>query len=227
MFAKIYLSGNRGIHELPWFRSYHMFNFGSYQDEHRDAPGDLYVFNEDTLAAGRKFSLIAEENSRVVLIPLVGAIACNNELPIAGESLVVDAMAGETLCISNPYENDDELVNFIQLWFKQPKLSAASSHVYPFSIDDPDKMNDVMNGTQTPLFSIGKYKGRGKGVYEKKEPSNALFVFVIEGVFEVEDRLLHTRDGLELNGFDAIEFEALSNNAIIMVTESDMTTGAN
>ena len=44
-----------------------------------------------------------------------------------------------------------------------------------------------------------------------------VFAFVIDGVFEVQDRLLHARDGLALSNFKAIDFEALSNESVILL----------
>lgn len=53
-----------------------------------------------------------------------------------------------------------------------------------------------------------------------KSEQNSLFVFIIQGVFEVQGRLLHARDGLGLwNEANEIELEALSNDAIILLIE--------
>ena len=75
-----------------------------------------------------------------------------------------------------------------------------------------------------PIITIGKFTGRKEAVYKTHHPQNSLFVFVIEGAFEVHGRLMHPRDGLGLwdNSGD-IELEALSNDAIILLIE--MITG--
>jgi len=44
-------------------------------------------------------------------------------------------------------------------------------------------------------------------------------IFVLEGAFEAEGRLLHSRDGLALWDTNEIEIEALSNDAIILLIE--------
>ena len=44
-------------------------------------------------------------------------------------------------------------------------------------------------------------------------------VFVIHGAFEVENRLLESRDGLAIWNTDRIELEALSNEAILLLLE--------
>jgi redox-sensitive bicupin YhaK (pirin superfamily) len=55
-----------------------------------------------------------------------------------------------------------------------------------------------------------------------KNKNAGLFVFVIEGAFEVEGRLLHERDSLALWETGKAEMEALSNDAIILVIESPL-----
>jgi redox-sensitive bicupin YhaK (pirin superfamily) len=42
---------------------------------------------------------------------------------------------------------------------------------------------------------------------------------VIEGAFEVQDRLLHAKDGLAVWDTNEIDFEALSNDAILLLWE--------
>jgi quercetin 2,3-dioxygenase len=42
--------------------------------------------------------------------------------------------------------------------------------------------------------SIGKFKGREEAVYTLADASNRLFLFVIEGAFEMHGRLMHPRD---------------------------------
>ncbi len=63
---------------------------------------------------------------------------------------------------------------------------------------------------------MGKYDGRKKGDYVLKNKNNGVFAFVIEGVFEVHDRLLHAKDALAIWDADEIDFEALSNGAILL-----------
>ena len=68
-------------------------------------------------------------------------------------------------------------------------------------------------------LSVGKFSGRAETVYHSKQSSANVFVFVLEGAFEVEGRLLHARDGLALWQTTAVEMEALSNDALVMLVE--------
>jgi redox-sensitive bicupin YhaK (pirin superfamily) len=230
--GQIYLAGQRGCTQLSWFRSFHTFNFGHYQDQNRKPLGTLQVFNDDTLAAGKSFKMRLEENTEVILLPVVGAIEYKNSLGKtgfleAGQMQIFSASEGMEYEISNPYET--ELVNFLQIFL--------SNNQQPFIPNIQEITIDLEVRNQLlPLFSpglkglkiqqesfgfIGKYGGRKEDIYHLKNPDHAVFVFIIEGAFEVQNRLMEARDGLSLGNLDELEFEALSNDAIILILEVD------
>jgi len=222
--AKIFLADDRGHSEMPWFRSYNTFNFGKYNNEYKAAFGSLYVLNDDTLAAGKSLKLSTEENSHIVLIPVVGALAYkdsndNESLLQAGEAQLCSLQHGSSITIANPYEK--ETINFLQVWIKNSD-SLPSGEIHQINFDLNKNNNQLI-----PLFkacnhtqlSIGKYDGRAEDLYKLSNQSNSVFAFVIEGAFEVQNRLLHARDGLALWNVQEVEFEALSNEAIILFTE--------
>jgi redox-sensitive bicupin YhaK (pirin superfamily) len=62
-------------------------------------------------------------------------------------------------------------------------------------------------------------RGRQEAIYHKKNPKTGVFIFVIQGELEVQYRLMHEGDGLALWEVDEVEFEALSNNAILLILE--------
>jgi hypothetical protein len=66
---------------------------------------------------------------------------------------------------------------------------------------------------------IGKLDGRAELTYELSNPNNNAFVFVLEGAFEVQYRLLESKGGLALWNTRQVELEALSDSAIILVLE--------
>ncbi|TRX05419.1 hypothetical protein FNW10_17185 [Flavobacterium gawalongense] len=119
--------------------------------------------------------------------------------------------------LSNSYE--EENVSYLQIGFNA-KIQDFESNFKQFDFGLTDK-NQLI-----PLFEIsnalgfiGMYDGRKEGVYSLKNSSNGVFVFVINGAFEVENRLLESKDGLSLSGIDSLEWEALSENALLIVLE--------
>ena len=225
--AKIFLSDERGHNEMAWFRSYNTFNFGNYKNEHKHAFGSLYVLNDDTLAAEKKLSLTVPENSFVLLIPVVGAVDYkdsngNTALLQAGEALLCDVQQHTNITIANPYEN--ETINFLQLWVKHNNDAANTLQLVSFDINRNNNLHSIFAETENklPALNIGKYDGRAEDIYKIKNANKGVFVFVIEGAFEVQNRLLHARDGLALWDIEEVEFEALSNEAIILFVECEI-----
>lgn len=222
--GKIFLADERGHHEMEWFRSFSTFNFGKYQLEHKTPFGPLYILNDETLAGGKSISMTIEADSLILLIPIVGTIAYTDSLGHAnyieaGEGQVYSTPKGTTIEIGNPFH--DELVNFLQIWFYGEEAAADKEpQLIPF-----DLVNNINQLVPMPVnnssykISIGKYNGRQESVYKLSDTRNGIFVFVIEGTFEVQFRLLHSRDGLALWEAGEVEWEALSNNAILLVME--------
>lgn len=219
--GKIYLASERGHAETDWFRSYNTFNFGGYQNPHKQPFGSLYVWNDDTLAPGRRLRFLVEDDSWIFVVPVVGAIVYKDnskERKVeAGESLRIWVSKGTTVEIRNPYDND--LVNFVHGWIKA-KQKVDDAVVTSFSLDD-NKNNLVEAGSfaNDLKCAIGKFDGRTDGLYALAAETNGVFVFVIQGAFEVKDRLLEGRDGLALWNVADVEFEALSNEAILLLLE--------
>ena len=225
--GKIFLASERGHTETDWFRSYNTFNFGQYQHEHKQPFGPLYVLNDDTLAGKRTIKLLVEEASVIVLLPVVGAIIYkdsngNRATLEAGEVQFFFTPKGTTVEICNPFET--ELINYLQLWLKCSS-EQPSSRLIAFDIEsDTNRLIELLSfRSASSLFvlkaSIGIFDGREEAVYKLSNTNHGLFVFVLQGAFEVQNRLLETRDGLALWDIEEIELEALSNEAIILLIE--------
>jgi quercetin 2,3-dioxygenase len=237
---QIYLSEQRGQTQSEGFRSFHTFNFGAYQHESRQSFGSLYVLNDDTLAGGQRLKMAVEEDSHIILLPIVGAIAYKNSLNTdgtsrnnreegylsAGQAQIFAAGKGMSFEIENPY--DMALVNVLQIWTKRSAQNFVPS-IENFGFDLSEQKNSLISfytdGTSRDnreggtSCHIGQFDGRKEGVFSLKNAQNGVFTFVIEGVFEVQNRLLEARDGLSLSNIKEVEFEALSNNAIILFLE--------
>ncbi len=220
--ATIFLADQRGCSQTDWFRSFHGFNFGAYHSEPRQPFGRLRVFNDDTLAAQKSLKMQVDENTEVILLPLLGAIEYHNSLGgtgfvEAGQVQIFSAAQGMEYEITNPYP--DDLVNFLQIWLTGNEQEFTASLIQKsFDFQQKNQLLPLLY-TQTRAY-IGQFGGREEGIYEVQHPdTHGIFVFVIKGAFEVQNRLLHPRDGLALQGVDTVDFEALSNDAILFLLE--------
>ncbi|MBS1509297.1 MAG: pirin family protein [Bacteroidetes bacterium] len=225
--AIIHLSNLRGHLEGEWMRSIMTFNFGNYKAENREPFGSLQVFNEDTLAAGKSLAMLVEEDTEVLIIPLSGTIFFSdgrgNETYVStGQVQLFSAPALSRYEVSNPFE-EDILVSFLQIWLNKneapfiPKLKQAY-----FDLCKTNQLRTIIQPAdlhQNSFINIGQFEGRKKGSYTIQGSNNGVYVFIINGAFEVQDRLLHAGDGLAMWNTGEIDFEALSNNAIVLLME--------
>jgi hypothetical protein len=220
--AQIFKSDLRAVSESGASQIFSTFNFGTYQDWSRKPFGALNVLNEVTLAPQQKTFTFLDADTEVVLLPLFGGIAYKDNLGnddfIRIEQIKhISAQKGMSFELSNPY--DLENVSYLEIWFT-PKNDnfKGKTNRFDFGFSERNKMNPLFDFSNTMGF-IGIYDGRKEGFYTLKNHLNGLFVFVINGAFEVENRLLQEKDGLSLKKIATIEWEALSENAILVLFE--------
>ena len=234
--AQLFLADQRGCSQLDYFRSYHSFTFGPYVDAHKTPFGSLQVINDDTLKAGHRVTMQVDDNTDVLIFPIIGGLAYKSSLGHgfvnAGEIQIFSLTTGMTYEISNPYET--ESINFLQIWLRNTAGDFTPiSRQTQFDLTEKNKLRPAfstapngLNPHQSARGFIGRYDGRKDGIYEVDypadgHPANGVFAFVLNGVFEVQDRLLHERDGLALlaDGALTVAFEALSNDAILLLLD--------
>lgn len=162
-----------------------------------------------------------------VALPL--AAGCLNIIfPVAGGILVTDAGSQHQLSpeelycysgnnekeiwIENPYPADT--INFLHICINQPDGQVAAT-IAALSITEKNRMVQAMAG----CLKVGVYDSRVKDRITLSPGCNRVFTYVINGSFEVEERLMEYRDGLCLWDVSELEFEALSETAIILVIE--------
>jgi hypothetical protein len=228
--AQIYLANKRGKTRTQGFSSFHTFNFGSYYADERTPFGRLAAFNDETLAPEEMIEIAMVKPTEVILVPIVGGIELMDR---TGESVYISC--GETFSflafpeskfkIINPY--DKETVNYLQIHF-WPQFGDSE-----FIIDHLDELplrqfsletkNELVKAFETAdgevVGFIGQFEGREEGTLNLQNPEKGVFGYVIQGAFEVQNRLLEKGDALSLKNVHEVEFEALSNGAIILLVE--------
>jgi quercetin 2,3-dioxygenase len=224
--GKIYLSSERELTETPWFRSFNTFNFGRFQSQHKQPFGPLYVLNDDTLGEEQSISIMVEEASLVIVLPVVGVVSYKDTkgretIVRAGQAQFLELAKGTCFWLSNPYE--DELINVIHFWIKLPVArNTKEETLQNFNIDLEKNQWVVLQDSRKAKTCIAKVEGRKELTYHVREKGNGIFIFIIEGAFEVQNILLEDRDGLALADTEELELEALSNDAIIFLIELPM-----
>ena len=220
--AKIYKALQRGLTESKLQRLHATFNFENYSNDTRMPFGLLSVINDETLAQSHQVIRQPEANMTVILIPMVGALHCCHaaevsEIIVPGEITIIPPST-DAIMLTNPYE--DGQINYLYLTFTGLTAAAKITTTVNFSIRNT-LHQFIDNGGVTGCMAI--FDGRAEALYPLKDAANGIFVFVINGAFEVQGRLLEERDGLALWDTTEADIEALSENAVILLFEVPLT----
>ncbi len=226
--AKIFLADQRAMNETRSFRSFQLLDSKTGYDPGKQHFGELVSFNDTLLAPGQSLQVSPAHAGTLILLPLYGAVEWKTEcseplLLAASQVLNIQVQDGKTFHLKNPFK--DTVVNYLDIRLDNQSDAKTDHTLVEMDLNTfMNVMVQVLAGDQLSgeywRISLGKFSGRGETVYERRDPENGIFVFVIEGAFEVEGRLLHSRDGLALWDTDTAEIEALSNDAILLILEN-------
>lgn len=229
--ARIFLAKDRSTTTAGWMKSCTLFKQPVFNNS---AFGNFYNVQDDVVSSRRTLNFLAEQDADLIILPVAGSIIYNdsygNSTVIEGGKMQYFPVKKDTqVKIFNPY--DDVFVNFLRIWLKPGSLN-TNIKTASFSFERETNKNKLQrlfvnyNNEQQPVnFYIGKFDGRKEALHIISKPGNMVFVFVIEGAFEVQYRLLETRDALVLWNIDEVDLEALSNNAVILMIDMPAATG--
>lgn len=189
-------------------------------DDHKKSFGALKMLNDETLAPQTTKSFPIGEDAEVIILPLYGTVCLNQKHYLNTEEIqILNLSKGTSFELQNPYE--DELINYLQIRLSATNENLKNGIKKAFDFETRNTLFTIHEHENTQI-SIGIFDGRSEGLYPLKNQNNGVFTFVINGVFEFQNRLLETRDGLAIWAISEIEFEALSENAILLVIETSL-----
>lgn len=230
--AQLYLAQLRGETIANGFRSWHTFNFETYQTESREPFERIVAFNEEMLAAEKTSPIKVMRTVEIILLPIQGGLEVidseGKSLWVSpGESFAFLAFPESNFEIRNPYPTNTVRYLQIRLMAEAP-VAAPTAPSCPPLTSIPLHSRDLLARAFTSVDQklngyLGQYMGRKKGQLAVSKPKNSLFVFILRGAFEVQDRLMEKGDALALRNEDKLEFEALSNEALLLVVEMEAT----
>ena len=216
--AQIFKSYMNEVKRSNGYRCQSTLVFGDGSIEKQKSFGILKVLNDEVLASGKRKLYVVEENRLIILMPLVGMLEVGTSMEYGGRVLLPEEIRicslrkGQSFFVSNPSEKG--LANFLQIQLTVEGFSGTIS----FSGYQNNLLNVVLE-TEEYRVMFGVFDGRKEVEYYLKNPGNGIFAFIINGAFELENRLLENRDGLAIWNTDIIELEALSENAILLLME--------
>lgn len=219
--GKIFLSDQRGVTENERIKRYSTFNFDNIYNPAKEPIGNLYALHDDMLAPNSSINFFHRERGHVIIIPILGTITYfdedENQFDIeVGKSAMIFHQESSFFKLQNPYP--DATVSYLIVAIKSQQHHPNPPSFLDIDLSKPNQLDIITNPTAPFKIGVGRFNGRGENEYAIS-PSSTLYAFVLLGVFEIDGRLLHERDGIALWATDKIEMEALSNNAILLTIE--------
>ncbi len=176
-----------------------------------------------TLGSGKTLEQTLSPDTAVLIIPLMGSLGLSEDTMVcavpAGEAFLVSKTIDTTFSLTNPYSND--LIAFLLIRIPINLESILS----PIVLSLDQHLNELQLIFQSLKVKnafhiyLGKYEGRKSGTLPVGSKER-IYVFVIGGAFEAQNRLLQERDGLVLSNINQLEYEALSKEGILLILKT-------
>lgn len=230
-------ANERGFADHGWLQSFHSFSFANYYDPEKIHFGALRVLNDDTVSGGMGFGTHPHDNMEIVSIPLEGALehkdSMGNVTVIKSGDIQVMS-AGTGVRHSEYNKNSNIPVKFLQIWiipnkknvqprYDQITLNAADRKNKLQQIISPENKEGGMWIYQDAWFNLGKFDAGKTVEYKMHKTINGLYVFILSGEFSLNDKILQRRDAIGITETETIHFEALTDEAEILLIEVPMT----
>ena len=177
----------------------------------------LYEVLEFVIYKDSQNLVTLKANQKVIFLPIYGKVKINNFNKIieTGEVVIFESAEDQNIIIKNVLADEDADVLIIKF---NKTVSENSYRINQLDLEIRNKLNFIDTGFNFPGF-IGVFDGRESGNYILKEKKNGIFGMVINGAFEFQNRLIENRDAILIRDIEELEFEALTENAIILFFE--------
>ena len=231
MKKAFHAANTRGNANHGWLNANHSFSFANYHNPERMNFGALRVLNDDTIAPGMGFGTHPHENMEIITIPLEGDLEHKDSMGNIGvinEGEIQVMSAGTGVHHSEYNKNANQAVKVLQLWVF-PKKQNVTPRYDQMSVQDLKKPNDFyqvlspnsedagMWVHQDTWFHLGEFDVEKSLDYTLKKRGNGVYVFVIEGSFNVEGENLKKRDAIGIWDTETINFTAQSESKVLLV----------
>lgn len=172
---------------------------------------------EIVLPENGSYELTHQDKTNLLIIVLYGEILINDfEKPISSEQIfTLQSTKSGTVTIKNNLTEEKADVLVLELKNRNFENSFA---IEDLNLHTKNILHPISSNLKIPNF-IGLYDGRKEQEYSLHGKGNSIFGMVINGAFEFQNRLLEVRDAILLSEIETLEFEALSENALLIFLE--------
>jgi len=204
-------SGERGVADHGWLKSFHSFSFAGYHDPAHMGFGNLRVINEDRIAAGQGFGTHSHQNMEIISYVVSGELAHKDSMGnVKGipPGDVQRMSAGTGVQHSEFNHAADQTTHLLQIWIEPNAFGIAPGYEQKtFSEQDkrgtlrlvasPDgALGSVLMHADARLYA-GLFEGRESATLAL-DPQRKAYVQLVRGQLEVNGWVLQAGDALAL-----------------------------
>jgi redox-sensitive bicupin YhaK (pirin superfamily) len=211
-------SGERGLADHGWLRSFHTFSFADYYDPAHMGFGNLRVINEDRVAPGTGFGTHGHRDMEIVSYVLDGELAHQDSMGNGtairpGE--VQRMTAGTGVRHSEFNHAEGQTTHFLQIWLLPDRLGHTPGYEQK-AFSDEDKRGrlrlvaspDGREGSVTLHANASLRAGLFDGDESAEltlDPARKAWVHLARGTLTVNGHALQAGDALALSGETRLE----------------------
>ena len=193
--------------------------------------GALRVLNDDTIAAGMGFGTHPHNDMEIITIPLKGYLEHKDSMgysEVIKEGDIQVLSAGTGIQHSEYNKNTDRPINLLQLWVF-PEKKGVNPRYDQLSIRNLKKENkfyQILSPNaddqgvwihQNAWMHMGEFTDDIEHIYQLKDKSNGVYVFVIEGGAFVDSQNLQKRDALGVWETESIQIKTEKKSKILLI----------
>jgi quercetin 2,3-dioxygenase len=222
-------SGERGLADHGWLRSFHTFSFADYHDPAHMGFRALRVINEDRVQPGQGFGTHGHQDMEIISYVLEGQLEHKDSMgtgSIIRPGDVQRMSAGTGVRHSEYNPSPTELVHFLQIWtlpdrrglkpsYEQKSFSVAERTGRLCLVASPDGRDGSLTVHQdVQLFA--SLLGKGDAVRHALAPGRAAWVQVTKGGIAIAGEKLAAGDGAAIEDAGTIEIRAEQPSEVLL-----------
>lgn len=199
------------------FDSWQSFSFGNWYDETRTHFGVLRVFNDDTIGPESEIGMHPHQNYEILSVMLDGKMSHRDSLDNYQEietEAVQLISCGSGIHHAGKNLASNAFTNFLQIWVEPDVLNTTPSlQLKQFHSQNAQEKWDLrvspvehenhLHIKQNCYCSRGQFTKNT--TYKLNDPSNGVWLFVLDGSIEANNTLANKRDTLMITDTTSID----------------------
>ena len=208
---KLCKAENRNLFENKYIRINALNDDNSISD---------FAFIDDVAVNGQgTYQKVIKESGYLILLPLMNNIRLNmngfNWKIEVNQSFIYYLDKGTIIDVEGEYSNDYSY--FYSLFLVKEKQQIAKM-IVPIDFERENRLEKIIRHDLFNVF-LGKFDLRRESEIPMKKVERNWLIVSLTGIFEVHNRLIESRDLLQIRSDENVEFESLSENSLLMVID--------